>query len=175
MVTDLTEETKKLGVWSSERRQDLDAIKHIVIHRNSVARGVVSIAKWYRDRGYEWTGTQRMPYHFWISPRGNIEQAVPMRIYTPGARGKNKNALHIAVHGDFRGAVPTDQQFRALKNLLVLLKKRFPGAKIVHHNGPKHLIKPCPGRNLNVTRLAAEVKQLVNYETMRALKQKGIV
>ncbi len=100
-------------------------------------------------------------YHYYIRKSGKIEPMRPLEDVGAHARGYNRNSIGVCYEGglDINGQAAdtrTMHQREAMKNLIHILKKEFPDAKVVGHrdlspdknyNGiidPWERIKECP-------------------------------
>lgn len=100
-------------------------------------------------------------YHYYIRKSGKIEPMRPIEDVGAHARGYNRNSIGVCYEGglDINGQAAdtrTMYQREAMKNLITILKREFPDAKVVGHrdlspdknyNGiidPWERIKECP-------------------------------
>lgn len=145
---------KELGALAKNRRP-LSLISTLVIHRQNVGSTSEELAKFFLDRKLGTGGC--MPYHFIVRKDGTIEQAVPLRIVAPGAVKLNRSGVQIALHGDFRKAPPTEEQFNATVMLCATLQHAFNAHSIVEHTSvPGTTLTPgkiCPGKYLDMRKL----------------------
>lgn len=162
---------KAIEPWGQPHLRSIDAIKHIVIHRNTKGKTGTELAQWLHDEGYEWTGSKRMSYHFLIRKDGVVEQCLPLEVNGPAARGMNATGIQICVVGNFAKHKPKKVQWEALITLCAQLKRAFPKATILPHN-PK---KPCPGKFLSVNALNMEVLDRLEETGRNAMKVKGVI
>lgn len=135
-------------------------ITHIVIHCTATVQGkhftADDIDTWHKQRGWKGIG-----YHYVIGIDGTIEEGRPEHKIGAHVKGHNRNTIGIVYVGGLnRRLAPKDtrtrKQKRAMKNLLYILKDRYPEAEIVGHrdfsedingNGkiePFEFIKACP-------------------------------
>jgi len=123
-------------------------INYIAIHcsatKPSMDVPVERIDKWHKRRG--WSG---IGYHYYIRRNGAIFLGRDLK--TPGAhvRGFNNESIGICYEGgiDEQGKAEdnrTKEQKQALKNLLIVLKQRFPQAFIKGHRDFPNVSKSCP-------------------------------
>lgn len=111
----------------------------------------------FRAKGWKNPG-----YHYVVMPDGRTVQLLGLNGVSNGVYGYNANAINVAYVGgitkDLKGRiVPTDnrtpQQKRALRVLLLELRKKFPTAKIMGHRSiwgedtPRKWLKTCPNFN----------------------------
>ena len=155
VIESVTTKIYNIAPWTDAHVRDIGIIQHIVIHRNTKGANALELAKWLHDEGYKWTGSKRMSYHFVIRKDGTVDQAVPLHIEAPGAKGMNRSGVQIALCGDFRKHRPTKEQMHSAKKLCAMLTELLPKAKIVGHD-PK---KPCPGKHLSVDNLRLLVRE----------------
>lgn len=133
-------------------------IKYIAIHCTASSQrwGVKELNEEFRRKGWKNPG-----YHYVVEAQGVIHQLAEDRDVTNGVQGYNQNTINVAYIGgiDLTGKPKdnrTDAQKDALRRLLSLLKRRYPGAVILGHrdfspdkngNGiadPQEWIKACP-------------------------------
>ncbi len=123
-------------------------INYIAVHcsatKPSMDVPVERIDKWHKRRG--WSG---IGYHYYIRRNGAIFLGRDLK--TPGAhvRGFNNESIGICYEGgiDEQGKAEdnrTKEQKQALKNLLIVLKQRFPQAFIKGHRDFPNVSKSCP-------------------------------
>ena len=110
----------------------------------------------FRRKGWVYPG-----YHYVVSPDGKITQLLDEDRVSNGVKGFNSVSVNVAYIGgidaDGKGVDNrTDEQKRALRQLLGMLKRKYPGAVIQGHrdfspdtngNGvvdPWERIKECP-------------------------------
>jgi len=153
------------------KRRKLDAIKSITVHRIKDRKDYF---RWAGDLAYAFADTSKyaagsytggkMPYHFFIDQWGNVHQMLSLDCIGPGARGINKQSVHIAVSGDFRKEHPTTAQLHSLKLLCVKLQLVL-GVKEVRGHTEKGFSgrmqaavgKQCPGQHLNMDALRTQI------------------
>ena len=124
-------------------------IKFIVVHctagnMNATKEDVLNV--FYKDRGWKRPG-----YHYLITADGVQHSLVPERQLANGAQGYNANSIHIAYTGgvnqkDMRTPqdTRTPAQKRTLVNLLHLLKRLYPQARVLGHRDLPKVHKACP-------------------------------
>lgn len=135
-------------------------ITHIVIHCTATIEGInfsaTDIDRWHKQKGWKGIG-----YHYVIGIDGTIEKG--RAEYEMGAhvKGYNRNTIGIVYVGGLnKKRTPKDtrtrKQKRTLKQLLIVLKQKYPEATILGHrdfsidsnnNGviePFEFIKICP-------------------------------
>lgn len=107
--------------------------------------GRQEIDLWHRQRGWNGVG-----YHFIIRRNGSLEGGRNLEEAGAHCRGHNKDSIGICLVGGIQDGTKnkpvnnyTDEQWEALKKLVLELKEKYPGAKIVGHCDyePK---KTCP-------------------------------
>ena len=104
------------------------------------------IDRWHKARG--WSG---IGYHYVIKLDGTTETGRPIEKAGAHAFGYNKRSIGICYIGgvDMNGKpfdTRTDEQKRALKALIGLLKKEYPKATVHGHNEFSN--KACPSFNV---------------------------
>lgn len=136
-------------------------IHNLVVHCTGTGQKTScgAIKEYFRVKGWDTPG-----YHYLIPPNGVIEELLPPEFVSNGVIGHNFNSINIAYIGgvDSLGYAldnRTPEQKRALRELLVALKQKFPEARIVGHrdlsddlngNGiiePGEWVKECPSFN----------------------------
>ncbi|MDA3855779.1 MAG: peptidoglycan recognition family protein [Candidatus Woesearchaeota archaeon] len=73
-------------------------------------------------------------YHFMISKKGTIYYARDLKSAGAHTYGYNKNAIGIALFGNFDEVEPTQKQIDALNSLVTKLKENYNIKKIFGHN-----------------------------------------
>lgn len=113
-------------------------IDKIIIHCSatppSMDIGAATIDKWHKDRGWSQIG-----YHFVIRRDGAIEDGRDIKITGAHVAGNNTGSIGICLIGGVDKAMTaednfTDEQWKALRNLLRILKADFKRATIHGHN-----------------------------------------
>ena len=158
-------------VYPFGNMRDVNSIRHLVLHRNSVKTKAVDFARWFRDEGHEWTGSKKMSYHFVVRKDGVIEQAVPLDRIAPAAKGMNSTGIQVCVVGDFTQKKPTKAQVASVTELLFRLRRAFPKAEVVGHSPSK----PCPGPLFPLEAVKREVEEMAETQGRALLKLIGIV
>lgn len=173
--------------WLKKYHRPLEDITSIIIHRvgpeipegsDNLMRSASDIAKWYHDNP-SYTGG-RMPYHFVITPAGEIQQGAPLYIKAPGAKAYNAAGIQIACIGDFRKRAAPARQAVALTEMCSELIVAFGGLEIVGHtenlavNSSANKAKICPGKHLNLDGLRSIVKENLVTERRAHLEHRGI-
>lgn len=90
------------------------------------------------ERGFKRKGWKKPGYHYVVEANGNIVQLLDDAQVSNGVKGYNSVSINVAYIGgvDVEGKAVdnrTHAQKSALKNLLSLLKKRYPTATIQGH------------------------------------------
>ena len=104
---------------------------------------VEEITKWHEERGFRTIG-----YHWVIYRDGSIHQGRPEDVVGAHVAGKNSNSIGICLAGGKGNngkaeANYTDVQWKALKEKVIELKKKYLGAEILgHRDAPA--AKDCP-------------------------------
>tara|TARA_R110002167_G_C12480759_1_gene634577 strand:+ start:206 stop:586 length:381 start_codon:yes stop_codon:yes gene_type:complete len=104
------------------------------------------IDRWHKARG--WSG---IGYHYVIKLDGTTETGRPIEKAGAHAFGYNKRSIGVCYVGgvDMNGKpsdTRTDEQKRALKALIGLLRKEYPKATVHGHNEFSN--KACPSFNV---------------------------
>ena len=101
------------------------------------------IDRWHRQQGFSSIG-----YHFVVYRDGSVHTGRPIEQVGAHCRGRNSTSIGVCYIGGLSadGKRPkdtrTDNQKKALKALLTLLKLRFPDAEIRGHRD--YAAKACP-------------------------------
>ncbi len=135
-------------------------IKHIVIHCTATVEGksfsASDIDRWHKERGWKGIG-----YHYIIGLDGTIEEGRAENKIGAHVKRHNRHSIGIAYIGGLNKRLSpkdtrTRKQKRALKELLITLKRKYPQAIILGHrdfsedlnrNGiiePFEFSKACP-------------------------------
>lgn len=122
-------------------------IDKIIIHcsatKPSMDVGVKEINQWHKQRGWDSIG-----YHYVIRRNGQIEKGRDESIAGAHCRGYNQSSIGICYVGGVAedGKTPedtrTEEQKRALVQLVRTLKRKYPMATIHGHN--EFAKKACP-------------------------------
>lgn len=113
-------------------------ITEIIVHCSATAEGkdytVADIDKWHRARGFKKIG-----YHYVVYRDGSVHVGRSENEIGAHCQGHNANSIGVCYIGglttDGKTAkdTRTPAQKQALKKLLIGLKKKYPGAKILGH------------------------------------------
>lgn len=130
-------------------------IERIFIHctASSCKATVESIMNEFKHRGWNKPG-----YHYLISANGLITQTLNEQEISNGVKGYNATAVNIAYIGGIgpNGKIcdtRTIEQKAAIVHLLLMLRERYPKARIMGHrdiwgeNNPEKWKKLCPAFN----------------------------
>lgn len=167
----------------NERR--LSFIDGILIHRISseLGRNAKEITASFNDTSTKYSAGSytggKMPYTFVIREDGLVEQARPLTLVTPHAKGYNQAYVSIACIGDYRKHKPSKQQWLAAAFLVESLRQKLrkPLAVFGHtekKNASADPDKQCPGKYWNMDKFRVAVRYLeydyitVNLETLHA-------
>lgn len=121
-------------------------ITEIIIHCTATPAGrpvsVADIDRWHRSRGFASIG-----YHYLVELDGTVAVGRSEALAGAHCLGHNKSSIGIAYAGGLDSAgrpadTRTPAQRRALRELVALLKFRFPGATVHGHN--EFAAKACP-------------------------------
>ncbi|MDD6819730.1 MAG: N-acetylmuramoyl-L-alanine amidase [Prevotella sp.] len=130
-------------------------IERIFVHctASNQSWGVRELLAEFRHKGWKNPG-----YHYVITANGGIHQMLAIEEVSNGVQGYNATAINIAYVGGISKVngktVTTDnrtpEQKASLRKLLVLLRHKFPDAKIMGHRSiwgedtPSKWHKRCP-------------------------------
>lgn len=126
-------------------------INWLVIHATatppSMDIGADEINQWHLERGWRGIG-----YHYVIRRNGIIEKGRKDDVQGAHVLGHNEDSLGITLVGGVKQSdkkTPEDnftkKQMDSLEGLMKDLKRRYPSATIIGHNGfPEHKSRGCP-------------------------------
>lgn len=133
-------------------------IEYIAVHctAGSQVQTISDLQAEFKRKGWKNPG-----YHYVVAPDGKITQLLDEEKISNGVKGFNSVAVNVAYIGgigaDGKGVDNrTDEQKKALRQLLANLKKKYPDAVVqghrdfspdTNHNGvvdPWERIKECP-------------------------------
>ena len=127
--------------------QFMRKIDLIIIHCSATPEGkdfrAADIDRWHRQQGFKSIG-----YHFVVYRDGSVHAGRPIDQQGAHCKGRNATSIGVCYIGglDADGKRPkdtrTENQKKALKALLTLLKLRFPNAEIRGHRD--YAAKDCP-------------------------------
>lgn len=134
-------------------------IKRIFVHCTASwqTQTLEQLKQEFKNKGWKNPG-----YHYVVFPDGSVHQLLAVEEVSNGVQGYNSTAINVAYLGgitkngkDEIVAVDnrTPKQKRALRTLLIQLKKKFPQAEIMGHrsiwgeNTPSKWKKTCPNFN----------------------------
>lgn len=118
-------------------------ISEIILHCSDTPAGrevtVDDIRRWHVDeRGWSDIG-----YHYVVYLDGTVHEGRPEAIQGAHCRGHNKQSIGICYIGGGSGKdTRTEEQKEALVDLLLILKTKYPDAKIHGHRDFSN--KQCP-------------------------------
>lgn len=124
--------------------------KHIVLHcsatRPNMDIGVKDIRRWHQAKGWDDVG-----YHYVLRRNGRVEKGRPEQ--DVGAHVARYNAASIGIclvggvnQNDFTKPENnfTAEQWAALRDLLAVLIRKYPDAKVLGHRDFPGVSKACP-------------------------------
>ena len=110
-------------------------IKYIIIHCTASSQlwGEAELRAEFRRKGWKNPG-----YHYIVEAQGVIRQLADDEETTNGVKGYNANAINVAWVGgiDMHGKAKdnrTDAQKHSLRNLVKVLRQRYPDAVVKGH------------------------------------------
>jgi N-acetylmuramoyl-L-alanine amidase len=125
---------------------------HCSATRPSMNVDVDDIRKWHKAKGWDDVG-----YHYVITRSGQVQRGRSEEKVGAHVEGYNGRSLGICLVGgvaedDFTQPENnfTPEQFAALKDLLIGLKKRYPGVLVQGHRDFPNVKKACPSFDVGV-------------------------
>lgn len=154
--------------WEQPADAEKRSWKYIVIHHSaSDSGGAAAFDSWHRQRGFDELG-----YHFVIDNGeggidGNVEVGSRWYKQKQGAHTKssdgryNDQGIGICLVGNFEKSSPTPAQWASLVKLVAYLKRtcNISETDIIGHRDANEKTL-CPGRNVTLTRLRNDVRDV---------------
>lgn len=122
-------------------------IKWIIVHCSATPEGrdntIEDIDRWHRNRGFA-----RVGYHYVIHLDGSIHQGRPERVIGAHCSGYNAKSIGVCYIGglDKDGKTAkdtrTEEQKKSLRELISMLKRKYPNASVNGHRDFAN--KACP-------------------------------
>lgn len=121
-------------------------INEIIIHCTATPAGrlvtVADIRRWHRARGFTDIG-----YHYLVALDGSVHVGRPLSVAGAHCLGHNAHSIGVCYVGGLDAAgqpadTRTEQQRRALRELVRGLRQRYPAATVHGHN--EFAQKACP-------------------------------
>lgn len=107
--------------------------------------GVSDIRRWHKGQGWADIG-----YHFVIRRSGKVEQGRAVDAIGSHVKGHNADSVGICLAGGLNNETfkpennYTPQQWESLRNLLKMLLRKYPKAKVLGHRDFPNVSKACP-------------------------------
>jgi N-acetylmuramoyl-L-alanine amidase len=107
--------------------------------------GAADIRRWHRAQGWADIG-----YHYVIRRSGKVEAGRPVDAIGSHVKGHNTDSVGICLAGGLNNETfkpennYTPQQWHSLINLLKMLLKKYPKAKVLGHRDFPNVSKACP-------------------------------
>lgn len=122
---------------------------HIIIHCSATPEGREHTAADIRDWHVKGNGWSDIGYHYVVRLDGTVEAGRPESRDGAHAKGHNRNTIGVCyVGGCDRSMKPKDTrtpaQVKALRCLIIDLKKRYPAAITLGHRDLPNVAKACP-------------------------------
>lgn len=133
------------------------AIKKIIIH-TSATRAVQDIGAKEIDQWHKAQGWQAIGYHWVVRRNGKREKGRSEDKIGSHAKGHNHDSIGICWVGGVSSdrLAPEDNRTQAqrdeLKKLVLEVRGRYPGAKVLGHNELPGVNKDCPCIDMDVFR-----------------------
>ena len=159
------------------KRLDPSRVNKLIIHRvgvNLKAKPPVNWGNSARDIAPHFLGSAKpdagknlgheIPYTFFVTPDGVVEQTLHLYDYGPHASRYNSTGIGIAVIGDFRVVPPTEEQYKSLVWLCAVVcdSTDIKSGDIYGHtdlpNASRDPTKVCPGDKLSISKLRHDVR-----------------
>lgn len=150
-----------------------ESVRYIMIHSHGPVldgwpRRIVDARSMHAAHSTLDLGTGRCPYHAVVRRGGDIDWAIDWGRKGAHAYQRNREAIGIAVLRPEGGALPTAEQWAALVDLLVYLRRRFPRAEIVRHDAvaraSRDPAKVCPAPGFPWRDLLGHVELIYRLE-----------
>jgi len=131
--------------------------QYIVIHCDAIDMNIFDhvpafeIAAEHKQRGLK-----TFAYHYYITRIGKLYKLHDDDEKTNHAKAVNSVAISVCLQGNFDHEVLNKSQYFKLIKILILLKHKYPNAKIIGHCDVSN--KTCPGKNVNVPEINKEVQ-----------------
>ena len=122
-------------------------IREIIVHCTATPQGrevsVADIDRWHRQRGFRCIG-----YHYVVTLDGESLQGRPEEEVGAHCKGHNRASVGVVYVGGMRAdnSRPMDTrtaaQRKALRSIIAILRRRYPGATV--HSHYEFAAKACP-------------------------------
>lgn len=161
-ITDGSQYAQCIGRLEDKRERPLEAIKQILIHRNTAAPDIASLRDFHsKDPPYGYPFSI-FPYHFfvdYVEPNSDglggdgpivIYQIHPLTTVSPHAAEENRKSVGIALNVDGRRYPPSGRMLDAVAYLCAAIRRECPdGDNIIirEHSSSKQ----CPGKFVPLT------------------------
>lgn len=110
-------------------RRNVNDIRIIILHHRGGQGDVQSIHAQHLKQG--WAG---IGYNYYIRFSGKIYQGRPIEFIPSHCSGNNSKSIGICLEGDFRKQQPTKLQMESLRQLVEMLKEKYPNInKVLNH------------------------------------------
>jgi N-acetyl-anhydromuramyl-L-alanine amidase AmpD len=150
------------------REKTTQLVIHCSATKPDMMIGAKEITAWHKDRGWLTNG-----YHYVINRSARLELGRQEDAIGAGARGNNLESVHICMVGGVDAELKPDDnftvsQYTTLRNVLILLRSRYPETTIYGHYELDNK-KACPSfdvdRFLDVIDMTKEPTKTTNYLT----------
>lgn len=148
-----------LKINTAARRRSIGQVKHLVVHRNSIAKDPIEMAQRFRDPSLKTGGA--FPYHFLVLDDETVYQCLPLTKIGEAAKGLNTSGIQLCAIGDFRKSPPSAKQYSTLVDLAALLSGAATDI-LGHTERTGHSLDPnkiCPGKHLSLDKFRADVEK----------------
>lgn len=138
--------------WNSalSKRSSTD---YIVLHHAEASKCTVEdVDRWHKNNG--WSG---IGYHFFVRKDGTIYEGRPLDTMGAHVSGKNNCSIGICAEGRYTAETMPDLQKKAICELIVYLKGKYPNAKLVGHGEIGD--SDCPGGNFPLADIKTNYKK----------------
>lgn len=154
-MAQITDVTNSLPRHQTKRykRRNPKGINTIVVHHSATSSGSPQAFAKYHVESNGWPG---IGYHYVIGKDGAVHLTNHETAISYHAAGVNTNSIGICLVGHFDQEKPTQAQISALVELCRDIKGRLGITRIIGHREVP-APKSCPGKNLDMDALRAEV------------------
>ncbi|CAM3774218.1 N-acetylmuramoyl-L-alanine amidase [Alkalicoccus chagannorensis] len=134
--------------------RNLNNVEYIIIHHTAhPSWGLMDTHMYHRD-DLGWAG---IGYNYFIHRQAIIYKGRGKKQGAHAGGSYNNRSIGVCVAGNFDSQTPSEEQIEACIWLVRKLKKDYPNAEIIGHNGVSNTA--CPGRNFPLSRVIEEANK----------------